>query len=170
MAVFSVSCTTRAPRTGEVHGKDYFFLKEDEFLARVKDGEFFEWARVHNNLYGTLQVSVEKLLLQGIDVLLDIDVQGAMQVRKCDDEIIKLCYTDVFILPPSVEELDKRLSGRGSESPEHHALRMQNALGEMEHWETYHHALVSGAHDDDYVRFRSLLIAERMRVSRYIRE
>ncbi|TLD69687.1 guanylate kinase [Phragmitibacter flavus] len=167
-AVFSVSCTTRPPRVGEVNGRDYFFLDEETFMARVEKGEFFEWARVHGNLYGTLKSYVTELLLRGEDVMLDIDVQGAAQVRECEDEVIQRCLADVFILPPSVEELDRRLTGRGSESAERHALRMENAVHEMAHWKSYRHALVSGAHEEDYVRFGALLVAERMRVSRYL--
>jgi guanylate kinase len=165
-AEFSVSCTTRAPRAGEVDGKDYHFLDEKGFMDRLERGEFFEWARVHGNLYGTLKSEVVEKLKVGKDVMLDIDVQGAQQVRACEDALIQRCLVDVFILPPSVEELDRRLSGRGSESPEHHALRMNNSIHEMAHWRSYQYALVSGAHEDDYARFRSLLIGERMRVGR----
>lgn len=168
-AVFSISCTTRPPRAYEVEGRDYHFLSEEAFMQKVNDGEFFEWARVHGNLYGTLKSAVKGHLLAGEDVLLDIDVQGAMQVRGCEDELIRRCYADVFILPPSVEVLDQRLTKRGSESPERHALRMHNAISEMEHWPEYRHALISGHIDDDYVQFKALLIAERLKVSRYLR-
>lgn len=165
-AEFSVSCTTRAPRDGEVDGRDYYFLDEGEFLRRVEAGEFFEWARVHGNLYGTLKSAVSAKLELGVDVMLDIDVQGAALVRRCEDELIQRCLVDVFILPPSVEELDARLAGRGTESPERHALRMANALGEMAHWREYQYVLVSGTQVEDYAKFRSLLIAERMKVAR----
>lgn len=165
-AEFSVSCTTRAPRAGEVDGRDYHFLSEGEFLRRVEAGEFFEWARVHGNMYGTLKSAVRSKLEQGIDVMLDIDVQGAALVRECEDELICRCLVDIFILPPSVEELDHRLKGRGSESPEHHALRMRNALDEMQHWQKYQYVLVSGAHEQDYTKIRSVLSGERLRVTR----
>lgn len=169
-AVFSVSCTTRPPREGEVDGQDYYFLDEVTFMAKVELGEFFEWARVHGNLYGTLKSAVSEKLSQGVDVMLDIDVQGALQVREFagENELIQRCLVDVFILPPSVEELDRRLAGRGSESPERHALRMANAVGEMEHWPSYQYALVSGSHEVDYARFKALLIGERLRVERYL--
>lgn len=165
-AEFSVSCTTRAPREGEVDGRDYHFLSEEEFQSRVQAGEFFEWARVHGNLYGTLRSAVSSKLERGIDVMLDIDVQGANLVRESGDELIQRCMVDIFILPPSVEELDRRLKGRGSESAEHHALRMKNALGEMEHWQKYQYVLVSGSHEADYAKIRSVLSGERLRVMR----
>lgn len=166
-AVFSISCTTRAPRDYEVDGRDYFFLTEKDFEDRIQRGEFFEYARVHNHLYGTLKSAVGEQLHKGIDVLLDIDVQGAAQVRACDDELIHRCHSDIFILPPSLEELDRRLTGRGSESAERHALRMKNAAEEMEQWRLYQRTLISGTHEEDYAQFRAVLISERLRVNQY---
>ncbi len=165
-AIFSVSCTTRPPRDYEKHGRDYYFLSEEDFLNRVEQGDFFEYARVHNHLYGTPKSYITEHLLRGQDVLLDIDVQGAADVRACADDLIQRCFADIFILPPSVEELEKRLSGRGSESAERLALRLKNALEEMESWSAYQNVLVSGSHEEDYVRFRSLLLAERLRSRR----
>jgi guanylate kinase len=103
-----------------------------------------------------------------VDVVMDIDVQGAAQVRACTDELVQRCLVDVFILPPSVEELRNRLSGRGTESPEAAELRLQNALLEMEHWREYDYTLVSGSREDDARRFRAIVDAERMRASRYV--
>jgi guanylate kinase len=163
-AIFSVSCTTRAPRPGEVDGKDYFFLTEDDFVARIGRGEFFEHANVHGRRYGTLKSYVTDNLKRGIDVLMDIDVQGAVQVRACDDALVQRCLTQVFVLPPSLDELNARLSGRGTESAEAVALRMKNAADEVEHWPRYDYALVSGSREEDYARFKSILIAQRMRV------
>jgi guanylate kinase len=164
-AVFSVSCTTRSPRPGEVDGKDYFFLTDAEFLAKVERGELFEHAKVHNHWYGTLKSHVFENIRRGIDVLLDIDVQGAVQVRACEDELLKKCFLDVFILPPSVEELRNRLSGRGTEDPATFELRMANAIAEMEHWPRYDYTLVSSTREEDEARFRALIKAERMRTN-----
>jgi guanylate kinase len=164
-AVFSVSCTTRSPRPGEVDGKDYFFLTETEFLAKVERGELFEHAKVHNHWYGTLKSHVFANIQRGVDVLLDIDVQGAVQVRACEDELLKKCFLDVFILPPSVDELRSRLSGRGTEDPATFELRMANAVAEMEHWPRYDYTLISSTREEDEARFRALIKAERMRTS-----
>ena len=164
-AVFSVSCTTRAPRPGEVDGKDYFFLSDEAFQQRVANGEFFEHASVHGRSYGTLKHYVTENLRRGVDVLMDIDVQGAEQVRANADDFVKRCMVEVFVLPPSLEELDRRLAGRGTESAEAVALRMSNAAKEMEHWPRYDYALVSGEREDDYARFKAILVAQRMRVS-----
>lgn len=162
-AVFSVSCTMRAPRPGEVDGKDYFFLSDEDFVARIERGEFFEHAQVHGRRYGTLKSYVTDNLKRGIDVLMDIDVQGAVQVRACEDEIIQRCLVEAFVLPPSVEELKQRLAGRGTESNESLGLRLSNAIAEMEHWPDYDFALVSGTREQDYLRFKSLFISQRMR-------
>ncbi len=164
-AVFSVSCTTRAPRPGEVDGKDYFFLTEEDFLARVERCELFEYARVHTRLYGTLKSYVYENLERGIDVIMDIDVQGAAQVRACPDDLVKRCLLDIFVMPPSLEELRARLSGRATEDAAALDLRMQNAAAEMEHWSSYSHVLVSGDRETDARRFDALLEAGRMRTS-----
>ncbi len=163
--VYSVSCTTRSPRPGEVHGRDYFFLQEEDFVARIGRDEFFEHANVHGRRYGTLKSSVKENLLRGQDVVMDIDVQGARQIRACDDPMIQQCLADVFILPPSVEELKARLSGRGTETQEALALRLSNALDEMACWQEYQYVLVSGSRSEDQQRFQSLLAALRMRAS-----
>lgn len=161
-AVFSVSCTTRAPRPGEVDGKDYFFLTEEDFVARIERGEFFEHAHVHGRRYGTLKSNVIENLQKGIDVLMDIDVQGAAQVRGCNEEFVQRCLVEVFVLPPSIEELRDRLSGRGTESDETLDLRLRNAILEMEHWPLYDFVLVSGSRDEDYARFKALFTSQRM--------
>jgi len=164
-AVFSVSCTTRPPRPGEVNGKDYFFLTEEDFLARVDRGELFEYARVHNRWYGTLKSYVFDNLRRGVDVLMDIDVQGAAQVRGCEDDLVEKCLTDIFVMPPSLEELRARLSGRGTDSAEVVELRLKNAEAEMKHWRDYRYCLVSDTRESDETRFRAILEAERMRSS-----
>jgi guanylate kinase len=161
-AVYSISCTTRAARAGEEHGRDYFFLTEEDFVERIGRGEFFEHAHVHGRRYGTLKSYVTENLMKGVDVVMDIDVQGAAQVRACQDALVQQCLVDVFILPPSVEELRSRLSGRGTESAEAVQLRLNNALQEMEHWKDYGYTLVSGSREEDARRFRSIVEAERM--------
>lgn len=164
-AVFSVSCTTRAPRPGEVDGKDYFFLQEEDFLARVDRGEFFEYARVHNRWYGTLKSYVYDYLRRGVDVFMDIDVQGAVQVRGCEDELVGRCLTDIFVMPPSMEELRQRLIGRNTESEEAFELRMRNAEAELQHWRDYRYCLVSDTRESDEQRFKALLQGEKMKSS-----
>lgn len=167
-AVFSVSCTTRAPRPGEVDGFDYIFLTEEQFLAKVSAGEFFEYAKVHGNFYGTLKSSVSQQLLEGVDVLLDIDVQGAEQVRKCDDVVIRKCHVDVFILPPTFEELQQRLSSRGTEDSDKLAVRLSNAVHEISRWRNYHYVILSGTPSDDIQRFQAIMDVERLRTSRFL--
>jgi guanylate kinase len=164
-AVFSVSCTTRPPRPGEIDGRDYFFLNEADFLARVGRGELFEHARVHGRWYGTLKSYVYDNLRRGIDVFMDIDVQGAAQVRACKDELVRRCLTDIFVMPPSLEELRTRLSGRGTEDAAALDLRLQNAGAELEHWREYRYNLVSASREEDTRRFRAVLEAERLRSS-----
>ncbi|MCB1226416.1 MAG: guanylate kinase [Verrucomicrobiales bacterium] len=168
LAVFSVSCTTRKPRPGEQHGVDYFFLSEAEFERRVAAGDFFEHAQVHQHAYGTLKETVYDHLRQGVDVLLDIDVQGAAMVRSCTDELVRRCLLDVFVLPPSPEELAARLRGRGTEDTATLDLRLRNAAAEMAHWPAYQHVLVSSTREEDEVRFRSLLSAGTLRTSLYL--
>ncbi|MDB6077102.1 MAG: gmk [Akkermansiaceae bacterium] len=167
-AEFSISCTTRAPRPGEEHGREYFFLSHEVFAARAGEGEFLEHATVHGNRYGTLRSEVLERLAAGTDVVMDIDVQGAAQVRACEDEAIRLALVDLFVMPPNEEELSKRLVGRGTDSDEVIALRMLNAIGEMRHWTEYRYRLLSATHEEDYQRFKALLVAERLRVSRLI--
>jgi guanylate kinase len=148
-----------------VDGRDYFFLTEEDFLARIDRGELFEYARVHNRWYGTLKSYVFENLRRGVDVLMDIDVQGAAQVRGCEDELVGRCLTDIFVMPPSLEELRARLSGRGTDSAEVIDLRLKNAEAEMRHWRDYRYCLVSGSREDDEARFQAILQAERLRSS-----
>lgn len=165
-AHYSISCTTRAPRDGESDGSDYHFLSREQFLSRREAGEFLESAEVHGNLYGTLHSEVICHLQEGRDVVMDLDVQGAQQVRQCKDLKIRQALVDLFVMPKTEAELRKRLSGRGTDSAEVIELRMVNAIEETSHWAEYSYRLLSGTQEQDYERFRSLLIAERMRVSR----
>ncbi|MCR5845777.1 MAG: guanylate kinase [bacterium] len=123
----SVSATTRQPRPGEIDGETYFFLSREEFDRRIEEGDFLEWADVHGNRYGTLRSAVEQRLEDGLSVILEIDVQGALIVQRSYPEAIL-----IFVKPPSFEELRKRLIGRGTESEEQIELRLANAKMEME--------------------------------------
>lgn len=124
--VYSVSCTTRAPRAGEVDGREYFFIDTDRFRALIDEGAFLEWAEVHGNYYGTRQADVEDSLARGCDVVLEIDVQGADNVRR---RMPEACA--IFIGVPSLEELRSRLVGRGSETQETLERRMRDAEDEI---------------------------------------
>jgi len=163
---YSISCTTRSPRPGEINGRDYHFLSREEFESRLAAGDFLEHAVVHGNLYGSLKSEVISRLAEGQDVVMDIDVQGAEQVRNCPDAEIRRSFVDLFVMPPSEAELLARLSGRGTDSKETISLRMTNALEEMSHWRKYTYLLLSSTREEDYARFLSLVTAERMRISR----
>ena len=127
--VYSVSCTTRAPRGEEEDGVDYHFKTVERFEELIAEDAFIEHARVHGNYYGTLREPIESALREGSSVILDIDVQGAAKVREFDP--MKAGYVDIFILPPSMEELRSRLVGRGTDSPEAVEKRLENAEGEI---------------------------------------
>lgn len=159
--VYAVSCTTRAPRAGEVQGEDYFFLTEEDFKARVAAGEFLEHAEVHGRYYGTLKQTVIEHLSAGVDVLIDIDTQGAVNIRACDDPFIQAALADVFIMPPSLEELRRRLKKRGTETDEQIEVRINNAATEMKSWRDYRYTLISGSMEEDIEKFRAVMRAER---------
>lgn len=163
---YSISCTTRAPRPGEENGRDYHFLSKEDFARRLEAGHFLEHAVVHGNLYGSLKSEVLAYLRAGTDVVMDIDVQGADQIRECPDPEIRKAFVDLFVMPPSERELHARLSGRGTDAPEIIALRMRNALEEMCHWQRYAHLLLSSSREQDFAKFQALVIAERLSVSR----
>ena len=164
--VYAVSCTTRAPRAGEVHGEDYFFIAHDEFLTRVAAGEFLEHAEVHGQHYGTLKSTVVDNLSKGVDVLIDIDTAGAANIRNCGDPFILSALADVFIMPPGLDELAKRLRRRGTENEEQIATRLRNAASEMKHWRSYRYTLISGSMEEDIEKFRAVMRAERYLTSR----
>ena len=165
-ARYSISCTTRAPRPGERDGVDYHFLSRAEFDSRVASGLFLEHADVHGNSYGTLVSEVLRHLHEGVDVVMDIDVQGAALVRGSSHPLIRASLVDLFVMPPSGEELRLRLTGRNTDSEEVIATRLHNAMEEMSRWREYSYRLVSSTREDDYQRFLSLITAERLRVSR----
>jgi guanylate kinase len=168
--VYSVSCTTRPPRAGEIDGEDYQFLTEADFLARVKAGEFLEHAKVHEHYYGTLQKPLVKNLKNGIDVLIDIDTQGAAAIRNCGDEFVRRALSDVFIMPPDLEELRRRLTKRGSETPKQIELRLRNAAREMKLWRDYRYTIISQSMEEDLQKFRHIMGAERYLSRRLIQK
>lgn len=135
---YSVSHTTRSPRDGERHGRDYFFVSTDVFEQLIKDKELLEWARVHDNFYGTSCKFVEDTLAKGQSLLLDIDVQGAFQVMASGLEVVS-----IFILPPSMDELERRLTGRGTDSDDVIKKRLENARGEMAQKDKYNYVLIN---------------------------
>lgn len=159
--IYSVSCTTRAPRPGEAHGTDYFFLASDQFRRHVEDGDFLEYAEVHGNFYGTLKSTVLESLARGGDVLLDIDTAGAADIRACDDPVIRSALADIFLMPPDLAELGRRLRGRGTETEDEIATRLRNAAAELAHRPRYRYTLVSGTREEDLDGFRSIMRAER---------
>jgi guanylate kinase len=147
---------------------DYFFRTREGFAAGVAAGEFIEHAEVHGNYYGTLKEQVSGKLAAGEDVVLDIDVQGAAQVRGCSDRLIAAALVDLFVMPEGEAELRARLDGRGTDSAEVIALRLANALEEIRHWPEYHYRLVSTTREADYAAFRAVLLTERLRVARLL--
>ena len=159
--VYAVSCTTRSPRPGETDGEDYFFLGHNEFLSRIAAGDFLEYAEVHGQFYGTLKSTVLDNLSKGVDVLIDIDTAGAANIRNCADPVIAAALADVFIMPPGLDELARRLRKRGTESEEQIATRLANAAAEMRHWHDYRYTLISSSMEEDIEKFRAVMRAER---------
>jgi guanylate kinase len=159
--VYSVSCTTRPPRAGEIDGEDYHFLSEPDFLARVKTGEFLEHAKVYGFYYGTLRKPIIANLQNGVDVLIDVDIQGAETIRACDDQAIRQALCDVFIMPPDLDELRRRLTKRGTETPKQIELRIVTAAREMAIWRDYRYTIISKSMEEDLLKFRHIMGAER---------
>lgn len=164
--IYSVSCTTRPPRAGETDGTDYHFLSTEQFESRIKAGEMLEYAKVHQNYYGTLLAPVKQALEEGTDVLLDIDVQGASAIRSCGDALIRSSLVDVFIMPPTLEELERRLRKRGTESEEQIHMRLERGREEMRNWRLYRYTILSGSMEEDLMKFRAIMRAERYLSSR----
>lgn len=157
-AGFSISCTTRSPRPGETDGQDYHFLTVEQFLTRIEAGDFAEWAKVHDNYYGTPKQGVLDMLAAGRDVVFDIDVQGAKALKGNLD-----LGRTVFILPPSRQDLEKRLARRGSDSPETIAKRISNAKAEIEQADWFDHIVVNDMLERAYDELRAVYLAERAR-------
>ena len=157
---YSVSCTTRAPRAGEIDGEDYQFLSDADFRERADKGHFLEQAQVHGDRYGTLREPIVINLKSGKNVLIDIDTQGAAVIRNCSDPLIRDAFADVFIMPPDLEELRKRLLNRGTETSEQIDSRLVTAAREMKHWRDYRYTIISGSMEEDLRRFRQIMQAE----------
>ncbi len=166
--VYSVSCTTRPPRAGEIDGEDYHFLSEAEFAERLTAGEFLEHANVHGKYYGTLRDPILNNLHDGVDVLIDIDTQGAAEIRAFDDAFVRQALADVFIMPPDLEELRRRLTKRGTETEEQIEVRLQTAAREMELWREYRYTIISRSVEEDLLKFRHIMGAERYLSSRMV--
>ncbi|WP_300360443.1 guanylate kinase [uncultured Pseudoalteromonas sp.] len=153
----SVSHTTRSPRPGEENGVHYHFVSVDEFKALIEKNDFFEWAQVFDNYYGTSKQAIESQLAAGIDVFLDIDWQGAQQIRKLVDDV-----ETIFILPPSKEELESRLNNRGQDSAEVIAGRMAKAQSETSHYNEYDYVVVNDDFDTALTEIETIVMAKRL--------
>lgn len=158
---YSVSCTTREPREGEVDGRDYYFISREAFLARRKRGDFAESAEVHGNLYGTLRSEVERVLQSNRHVMMDIDVQGATQFRRAFPSSVL-----VFVLPPSADVLLERLRRRGTENRVELASRMISALQELRAVREYEYVVVNDHLDSAVARVSAVIDAECVRRQR----
>jgi len=157
---FSVSMTTRAPRPGEVDGKDYFFVTDEEFDKTIAENGFLEYAGKFGNRYGTPLKPILEKLNAGQDVLLDIDIQGAISVKKSYPKGVF-----IFILPPSMAELRKRITGRGTETPESLRKRLGKALEEISYIDKYDYCIVNGELEEAINRVKAILVAEHSRVT-----
>lgn len=162
---FSVSATTRQPRPGEVHGREYYFHTRDDFEAMIEAGEMLEHAEVFGNFYGSPKGPVEEAINAGHDVLFDIDWQGGQQVR---NSALGKHALSIFILPPSIAELERRLKTRGQDSDEVIAGRMRKSRDEISHWPEYDYVLVNDDLDATEARLKTIISAERLRISQQL--
>jgi guanylate kinase len=161
---YSISCTTRAPRGKEKDGENYYFLSDEQFVQRIEAGDFLEHALVHGNRYGTLRKTVTDALDAGQSVLMDIDVQGAEQIRNTisnlsETSALKRAFLDVFIEPPSLEALRERLTSRAEDAPEEIEKRLKQASAEMACREAYLYRIVNDTLEQAYCDFRDTILA-----------
>jgi len=157
----SISATTRPPRPGEVHGKDYLFFSKEEFQRGIEQDWFLEYAEVHGFFYGTPRGPLEESLYKGADALLVIDVQGGIQVRsRCEESLL------IFLLPPSMEELERRIHGRGDVSGDDMAVRLRNAQWELSFAKDYDYWVINRSVEETVARVRAILVADRCRPNR----
>lgn len=159
----SVSHTTRSPRPGEVDGIHYHFVSEEEFKALIDQNAFFEWAEVFGNYYGTSRVTIEQTLSQGIDVFLDIDWQGARQVKAQIPDT-----ATIFVAPPSKDELKRRLTSRNQDSAEVIEQRMEKAVAEISHYHEFDYIVVNDNFDDALAELDAIVIARRLRKEKQV--
>ena len=155
---YSISATTRLPRATEVHGKDYFFLERPDFCQRIEGGEFAEWAEVHGNLYGTLRSELTRKTTSGMDVILELDVQGMRNLKATMPDVVS-----IFIMPPSIEDLETRLRARGANSEEDIELRLRNARGEIAACVAFDYIVVNDALDEAVADVAAIIRAQRCR-------
>jgi guanylate kinase len=160
---FSVSATTRAPRAGEENGREYYFKSRANFQEMVRAGDMLEHAEVFGNLYGSPRAPVEAAMAQGRDTIFDIDWQGGQQIR---NSALGRDVVSVFVLPPSIAELDARLRGRGQDTDEVIAGRMQKSQSEISHWAEYDYVIINRDIDAAFDELTTILQAERMRRDR----
>lgn len=158
---YSVSATTRPPRKGEVNGVDYHFLSEEDFRRRIDQGDFAEWAEVHDRFYGTLRSPLEEQLASRRDIILEIDVQGMRQVKSVFPEAVS-----IFIMAPTFEELERRIRSRAADSEESIALRLKNARIEMQSRSEFDYTIVNEHLDTAIEDMRAIVRAERLRTGR----
>jgi guanylate kinase len=159
----SVSYTTRHPRPGEIHGVDYFFISTEEFMRMVEEGEFAESAQVHGNMYGTAIKTLEEYRRNGVDVILDIDCQGARKLKERYDGGVY-----IFILPPDYQELRRRLNNRNSDSAETIERRLRTAVEEIKESRWYDYVIINEIFEQAVEELKSVLIAERCRTERVL--
>lgn len=158
---YSVSFTTRTPRSGEVNGREYFFVSEEKFEKMASANEFLEWANVHGKLYGTSSKQVFEEIADGRDIILEVDVQGAASVRSLVPDSVS-----IFILPPSFEILKQRLQSRGTDSPEELEIRLRNAPGELKDYSAYQYLILNDDMDQAAEQLAAIVYAERARLIR----
>jgi guanylate kinase len=165
---FSISCTTREPRGGEVDACDYNFISHTAFEERIKENAFIEYAVVHDHYYGTLRSEVEQYVTKGQDVVLDIDVQGAAKIRAAaaKNDLWQKVTQYLFIGPPSFQELERRLRSRGTDADDVIERRLLNARVELQNWRQYDYLVVNSNLDEAVAQTRAVIAAERMRISR----
>ena len=164
---FSVSCTTRSPRPGEIDGVAYHFLTVDDFKQRIDAGDFLEWAEVHGNYYGTLKQEVKPRVVNGLDIILDIDVQGMRLVRKSVQTEPEWgpSVISVFLAPPSIAALEQRLRGRGTETEESIQKRLGNAAKELAAWREYDYIIINDIAEQAAARLDAILTAAHARTA-----
>ncbi|KUK15940.1 MAG: Guanylate kinase [Petrotoga mobilis] len=159
---FSVSYTTREKRPGEIDGKDYFFIDKSTFFKMKEDGEFLEWAEVHGNYYATSKKILEETLKESRGLVLDVDVQGALNIKKIYKNAIY-----IFILPPSNEDLEKRLKKRGTESKDSLEIRLKDAKWEISHMKDFDYVIVNQEIEESTNQLISVLVAEQLKRERF---
>ncbi len=158
----SISYTTRQPRPNEIDGEHYFFVSTEKFKQMVKKGEFAEWAVVHGNLYGTSKKQLSSMLNNGIDVILDIDSQGAMQIKKNWKAGVY-----IYILPPSFNDLKARLMERNADAKDEIKKRLKNARKEIPYYKRYNYVIINDRFDKALEKLKSIIIAEKLRIERF---